>query len=327
MNQDQERFLIETYPREYDKVRGETVKAFSSLEPWERRWNTDFTMQPLEVLQPALNQSVFAPRTNFAIRTLSLLTRYATWRRKDGLPCTDAIWRAEPDTSYRKRLSMVASPRHLRRVLDTAFEPAGSQSAEVLYRTFLWLAFMGVEDSEAIGVQAEQVSLSNLTLAMPDRTLMIPAEAVGDIAFCVRSDSLLVQRNVYGRIDSVERERTPGTALLRGAKGVSLSFKRFQDAANARLRSARASFGETTPGLSVTYDLAHLSGFFWNIFEDERMGESPNFNAIAYEVFDRRQSGQHPYKVTKYFSAGSIAGRIARSFQSDYESWKRAFNA
>ena len=337
LSQDKLSFLDETCPT-VGTTRKSYEVAFRAMEPLEAEWGTDFTLQPREVLEQAFNESVCSSRYVNAYKTLTLLQKYAKWRVANGLPCGDGIHGVTIDTSYRMRKTMVSSPLHLLRVLNLAFDPPGQSSPDVLYRAFLWMGFAGLDAGQAVRVVEEQLDLYALTITYEGEVFRLPSESVPDFREIASLTGFLEHSaRANGTVYTRSFERVPGNRLMRGRpsqrvlsldESVTKSIRPF---ITTKLRQAAARSAADPSllqtGLETSFNYVHLSGQFCRLYELERLGEAPNFRALAQADFDKRKHSDKPYSDWNSTYASNTVTRLALFMRNDYNSWKKAFMA
>lgn len=332
LNTDQRRYIEDKYQVSSQKTRNIVESWLERFSINEAEWGGDFTLQPREVLQPILN-SIPAYRYDYAKAQLAELVSYAKWRKENDLPCGTGIFELVVDTAYSIRECMVSSPAHLERVLSTIFEPSNLPTLDVIYRVFLWSAFIGLQDNDAVALRTSDIDISNGTIRVGDKYYQMYDEAIKDFRRAIQpGDFYEVSRS---RIRGVSKKfaRADGDLIMRGKKVSGSTQEPFalKDTIRSRLsrvlKNAKQKDGDKYPDIpyDLSYQKAYLSGIFYRMLERDLEGSSIDFKELATEDVERKEAMGKSYSTSKSFTRQTIINRIAKGYETDYQNWKRSF--
>lgn len=303
-----------------------TIKLmFNTIAPDEEAAGKDFGEMNDEQTRIAALK-VAGLRAMSANLALFLMREYVKWRKVNGLPASDAIFHAKIDVAQKLRGHMVGSARHLLMSLDAIFPNPEDTEIDFINRTFLWLAFLGFLDTEAVRIRSGDVDFTEMRIRSPldGKPVPICSEAVRDLRHACEMTQLREDRGPHGYF----KPRASGDILLRGKQtqeglpeetvlnGVRTSVSR------ACARAIR-SIGNTRPELSLhlTYKHVYLSGIFCRAYELERIGIAPSF--IEAVEHDRAYVPQPEY--TSNYTRNKIINTYVRGYEMDYANWKSIF--
>lgn len=287
---------------------------FNATERFEVEWGADLCTRSSEELQPMLNE-VLTIRSNTQSVSMSYLRTYARWCMEHGVPNVSvALLEATVDSSEKIRAQTVQSPLQLQRYLNAVFAPEEEESIDLLYRCFLWCAYIGIEEQDVQSIQTKDVDLEKMFIYVRDKRFKLYQESLTTFRKVVQLTSFSYSHKNYG---TIRRERNEGTALFRGYKGeTKLRTLRIGVTGNTALALKE---GRTTQRLS--YEKAKLSGLFYRIYEMECTGRPVDFGRIAAESIEEKASAQN--NSPEYLRLMRL--RKKRELMKDYANWKRAF--
>lgn len=323
---DKRRFVEERYP-DSELSRRNILGTLLSLSSYEEQWQMDFTQQSLEPLQAAFNQ-VSGVTFNSAQETLFRFRRYAAWRREQGLPCGDAVDHLVIDTIAAIRRSMVGSPQQLKQVLDYVFDATDMETSDIIYRVFLWMAFVGLQFYETIEVTDKQVDLRNQRIYRSGQAFVLPEESLGDFAAACRLTQFYEPR---GRCFP----RVEGDRIMRGKQNKrtkslkELLATSIRPALSRRFAAAKKRHDENDQlaslPLELTYERVFSSGQFYRIYCQEKKNVPFDFADYAVGEVDRKATTGKPYAISEKQKRSVVLTQIRTAFREDYNNWKQAF--
>ena len=323
---DKRRFVEERYP-DSELSRRNILGTLLSLSSYEEQWQMDFTQQSLEPLQAAFNQ-VSGVTFNSAQETLFRFRRYAAWRREQGLPCGDAVDHLVIDTIAAIRRSMVGSPQQLKQVLNYVFDATDMETSDIIYRVFLWMAFVGLQFYETIEVTDKQVDLRNQRIYRSGQAFVLPEESLGDFAAACRLTQFYEPR---GRC----LPRVEGDRIMRGKQNKrTKSLKELlgtsiRPALSRRFAAAKKRHDENDQlaslPLELTYERVFSSGQFYRIYCQEKKNITFDFADYAVSELDRKATTGKPYAISEKQKRSVVLTQIRTAFREDYNNWKQAF--
>lgn len=305
-----------------DKTTALIVQIFNWFEPYETEWNMDLSQQTTEILQPVVND-LSGLRSKSTELVLIILKEYVKWCGRNGYEVSKGIFDVRINTIDKIQNQMVASPLHLKSILDKkevhndketlicGFDLPEQETVDITYRVFLWMAFAGLDDKDAIRVTADHVDLKKLRINFEGHSYEIYKEGREDFEkACKLLDFLYIHPNYTTR-----RDRAEGNIIMRGFRSPNVDLLTIRPIINKRLCS-----GKTPTKEKISYRRIYLSGIFYRAYERERAGLPVDFSdVIAREMQDRQ------YTVTKTRTLTTIANALEREYLADYEKWKCAF--
>ena len=296
-----------------DMTRKSLTTVFNAIEKYEQDWNADCCTKTAEELQPMLNE-VIGIRSNSRGVTMSLLHSYARWCLQNNVSgACRGMLEASVDNSGKIRQQMVQGPLQLQQYLNTVFPPEEDKTVDLVYRCYLWCAFIGLEEDAVLELRTQDVDLNAMTVSYGEKVYYLPQEAGSAFRMVVELESFNYSHKNYGTIC---RERNEGDMLLRGYKGETKI--RTLRAAVTDAGAAAVKDGKTQRRL--TYDKAKLSGLFYRIYERECNGAEPGFDRLASEWASSKQledADPNKYRIMR--------NKKKRELENDYANWKHAF--
>ena len=324
---DKIRYAAECYPRRANS-RKRILSSLLLLKEYETEWNMDFTMQDLDKLQAAFNNAVSTSKVG-AKNALTRFRKYAKWRTENNLPCTQNVFKLEIDRLVSIRESMVSSPQHLARILDIVFDDSVLGTMDVIYRIFLWMGFSGIDDIEAVTVTRQELDFKQLLIRHNGNTYAMYRESRYDFRIaCDLTDFL--DEDAY-------ISRSNGDTIMRGKSGKEpLTPSRYlltvirPTLARKFELATQQNLDLDSPediGLDLSFHRVYMSGVFYRLYQQELIGNPPDFYEYAQKEFEQTQLSDKPYKIspTKNPKAAIIL-RLKKKIETDYVIWKQAFN-
>jgi len=334
LNPDQQRFIEDVYRegKKSTKTRNTAIMALEYFVPFEKVWGTDFTRQPLTILQDAFNLIVGSKHA-YAVMLLSEYKEYATWRMRNGLDKTrSSIHKVVVDNSQGIRREMVSSPEHLEKALNCTTRPSFLGTVDVIYRVFMWLAFMGFDSKDVPFVTKENVNFVTQQITYNGKTYPMYSPSLMD--FRIACDATLFEEPCVNGSSSFTRsyERADGNQILRGKlnkRQVSPDrwvASTFMPTWTKLMRNAEQA-GALTDDVphALTFDRIRLSGLFYRWYTEEQAGRKPDIDGFVQDIVAQREAEGKPYKTSKNFPMSSVIAKFKRIYTADYNNWKQAF--
>ena len=303
------------------------------LAPFEREWGMDYTLQSLPELESAVNQIIGVRRQSAKV-AMTILQKYAQWRKDNGHPTGDAIFSVELDTINQMRQHMVSSPTHLKMILDAAFDPPTMETADCVYRALLWMGFAGLTATESVQVRAEDVRMKDMTILYEGIEHPIYREAISDFENARSLDSFVDIKLRDGNAIYRRIKRAEGTEILRGKSNTrtkppeQMIRSTFRPMLARKLAEAekRNDNLDQPANLSfdISYDRVYMSGIFYRAYEKERFGISADFVEQAKRELERRKKRMQPKSITPRYEQKTLQ-TVIHDYKQDYEAWKKAF--
>ena len=213
------------------------------------------------------------------------------------------------------------SPEHLLYVMNTVFEHPEGNQIEYIYRSYLWLAYLGLTEQEAAEVCVSDVDFDKRTVS--DKQMY--EDAMLDLRMaCSLTELIELKRNYV-------IARAKGNKILRGKpttksleealattyrQSVSKMFKRAED--------ALTELGAHHPDLDsiqLSFKRVYLSGMFYRAHQLELLRQPVDFDHIVEERYER-DKGKFTHAENK---VNKSKYHMKLGYLEDYKAWKRAF--
>jgi len=310
-------------------------RIMAALAPFEERLQKDFSQMNAFEAQEVFD-SISGIRTKSAEGVLVTLKAYVSWCKANGFPASDAIRDITIGSVEKFRYHMVGSPEHLRVCLNEVFPDPEENPIQYIYRSAMWLSFIGFTSSESARLRTSHIDLAAMEINADD---IIPNSDAYKIYQEARRDlekacTLTVLKEPHGKYDAM-RDRAPGDLVLRGkvsdksvdsflATTISQSISR----AFGKAEEKYAQRGVPVPrylSLGLSLKRAFFSGVFYRAYETERIFGYPNLEA-AVEAEIARGLAEGLYTLGEHYTIAKIRSARMKSYADDYELWKLTFN-
>lgn len=332
-------FIDERYGTASLSTRKFASSVLTAMHPYELDWGTDFSEQPADVLQKAVND-IIGIRQQSGEHVLKVLQEYVRWRKEIEPDSTgDGIFDVYIDTVNKMRERMVSSPLHLQRIMDDVFDKTRENSSDCVYRAFLWMGFSGIRADDTICVTSDEVDLQLMEIRHNGETYPIYRESVPVFIRVCTLTEFTDHKMIRGKSTPCVTERAPGNTIMRMSENF-LSRQGSRDPLRSTIRprlarklsDAQRRNDERNPNekLNLNYDISfdrvYLSGVFYRMYEAERAGAVPDFTEQAEMQIRSRKANGKTYKESPHNNERKVVLRIARELAADYEAWKKAFS-
>lgn len=318
-----ERFMSE---RATTKVsRSLFVNVFEYVAPFEREYDADICTWDEDRLRPVLEKLV-GFRSYSGKNRENLLKRYIKWCFSVGVPnASSSIFGVNVDGLNRVREMLVSGPEHLQRCLNVFLTPESDKTADNILRGYCWLAFSGMNDDEIIEVRKSDVDLQNLCVHSNGREFPLYRESLP----CIRNLRDLPSFKYFheGYTDEfVWRFRPEGDKLLRGIRTAEPSLYNIRSRLSNKSSEA---FNAGKTDIKISYFRVWLSGEFYRMYQNERMGEQVDFTYLAKRAMLAHEARGKSYKLESENNKRTPESKlreIARNYQDDYARWKIVYS-
>lgn len=297
------------------KFLSETKKAptfgmsiFRAMEPLEQQYGVDLAMLPTEALQSVVDTRL-GIRTRSVGVAIAFLRSYFVWCKEHGYEVGNGIDGLEIKTTEKIRNTMVSSPKHLEILLDKVFTPVQEETMDCIYRCFLWLAFSGLEDTEAMNVKINEIDFEQMLIHHGGKDYELYKESIPAFRKGCSLTEFVYINPKYSR--KVVRNRFPGEYLMRGIRSEKISLITMRSIVGTHFRDN---------GQKISYGRIHLSGEFYRMYEMERAGMPADFSGIAIERTNRIER-----QYSENYSRQKVVASIEQEYINDYANWKQAF--
>lgn len=214
------------------------VQIFSIFTNDETKHHCDLSQFPKEILEPIINGRL-GLKGKTIDRSVKVLKDYVTWcKDTKGIETSNAVFEIVPYNIDKYRRQMVGSPKHLKDVLDNpiyGFDPPEKHTIDITYRVFLWMAFAGLKEIDALKVTKNDVDLSRLEIHLDGRTFEIYKECKEDFELACNLESFSVFRSGY----EMNMPRAAGDLILRGITNEQVSLQTIRSVVNMALSGHR----------------------------------------------------------------------------------------
>lgn len=288
----------------YEATKNIEVAFFEKVAPFEERFQKDISEFSVEELKEA-TESAFEKSYNTNKRYMLILKKYVEWCIDNNYPgACRSVQHIEPQSIDKVRMNMVANPMQLQMYMDVVFDPIEEETIHIVYRCFLWMAFMGIQKEDSIAVTPDNVDFENMTISYAYKNHSIPNEAILVFRKAVNLKQFFHKHGIYDKY----MDRVNDRPILRGIKASVTGDTMAREI--SRILNAAFESGKTDRLLS--YQRIWLSGQFARRLEAERAGIPPRFEDLVEEC-----APSLPEKSKQ---------RKARTLGKDYEAWKTAFS-
>lgn len=309
-------------------------RVFKDTEPIEEKYQCDFAEMSTAHMQEAYDEAA-GFRSQSKEIAYYFLKQYVDWCIRKGLIFANAFKSLRTDSISKTRDGMIASPSHLKRCLDIVFPSLTENDIDYIYRTNLWLAYMGVLKSDASKICRNDVDFVTMQIKsqMFFEPIQIYGEAVTDL-YKACTITYFTERRGGGH------PRTEGNQILRG-KMTAKSLDEFMNTTMAQcisrkfLEAEKRRAAANDPdekvkyeniSLSLTYDKIRYSGIYYRAYENERIGFDPEsyLAKVVEEELDRKiEAGIS--KLSKSRTKAMLRADLMGAYRKDYALWKKAF--
>lgn len=301
------------------------TQIFNWFEPYEKMWGMDLSQQATEILQPIVNE-LTGVREKSTELVIIILKEYVKWCGRNGYEVSKGIFDVRINTIDKIQNQMVASPLHLKAILDdekSNFDSLEKETVDITYRVFLWMAFAGLEDKDAVRVTSKDVDFDNLRINFEGHSYEIYKECKEDFEKACKLTMFNYEHPHY----VTRRQRADGNVIMRGFRSPTVDLKTIRPIINKKFSEDNDTEEKKEANRQksgISYKRIYLSGIFYRAYEQERAGLPVDFsNIIALEI--ARKEKTKKYTTTKTRTLATISNRMKRDYLADYEKWKCAF--
>ena len=289
---------------------------FNSFAPYEEERGSDLCTWSVDELGPAL-ANAFGIRESSRHAAYSILRKYAQWCMDNGVPgATDSamkIGNVGSSALDKLRRNSVRNPRDLQAWLDTFLDKESEETSDNYLRAFCWMAYSGLEDSDAYVVRASDVDYKHMVIRTAKREYPIYKEALPCLHNCTDLTQFAYKHPLYSNV--IYRARIPGDDIMRGVRGKQ-TLENIRVTLSKKNKTA-IDAGKTDRKLS--YRRIWISGIFYRMLKDEIEGFPVDFRDVAELGIMEKQFDMSSCRNT----LGYRRREAAAAYKTDYELWKR----
>lgn len=281
------------------------IALFKFTEQFEIKENKDLNalnpVQLQEVINALPGNTLFNSENK-----VSMIKVYCEWCLNNKI-IEELTWRKGSLNLNRINVikeTTIKSPMHLQKCLDEVFDPEEDDTNEIVFRCYLWLAYIGLSETDAINVASDNVDLNNRTISINKKDFYIYEQAVCSIKKCIELDEFMINHPNY---IGAKKTRCSGNKLLRTSgksepslrirEELSRKFKKYSEENNSQIR--------------LSYNRVVSYGVFYRMLQQEIADGYLNLDAGLQELIYAKKMKNNP----------SV---IKRGLKKDYELWKKA---
>lgn len=285
------------------------VSLMSTLEKYEDRFEKDVCLWGKQEISTVIEEEARYRSTTTQASVIRLIKRYMRWCENNGVSTNIGDVMFFKTSSNHIGDITFASPDELQQYLDAVFKPVFMRSSDNICRAAMWMAFIGLSGNDAVKVLRSDYNTETQCIEYNGTEFPVYKEAAEALLFCKNSTTIIIYRTLNGTKTQSERNRSETPYLLFGeCKSGRIGPAKFHTIVNgisARLSEASENGCISTP---ITYNKVYLSGLFYRVYEQERIGIPPRFdNELA-----KRKVGSSVWKIEESY------------LMNDYNNWKEA---
>lgn len=339
-NEERKQEFINTHTQK-NSTKKFMAQIFNWFEPYETEWGIDLSQQSAEILQPVVDKTS-GLRSKSTELVLILLKEYVNWCGRNGYETSRGIYDVKVNSIEKIKNQMVSSPLHLKTIMDKepkkesensdekedkfGFDKPERETVDITYRVFLWMAFAGLDDEDAVRVTSEDVDLVNLKINFEGYSYDIYKECIEDFEKACNLKNFLYEHTNY----TIRRDRAPGNCIMRGFRSSNVDLKNIRPIINRKLNPTENDRKELKnlkcPYRKLSYNRIQLSGMFYRMYERERAGCMLNFSEeVDSQIKKKLKKDPNAYTTSDTRTMTTIANQIEREYLADYKKWKCAF--
>lgn len=170
---------------------------------------------------------------------------------------------------------MVSNNTHLSIVLDEILDDINLNTIDVLFRCYLWMAFMGINYELSTSVSVNDVNFDDMVINFCGKSYEMYRESIPSFKRSVSLKEFTYINSNY-KIGAITRSRIDGNMLLRGTKS-NLSPPYFKTELSRKLSASDTVYKR------ISYKRIKTSGMFYKMFMLESSGIKNWFDIICSE--------------------------------------------
>lgn len=311
------------------------TRFFEAIGHYESKWNCDIAEQATSVIESTLYTLLYSKKSTNAELNLTIVKEYVSWCEKNGYCTNKNIATMKVDIIENFKKKMVSSPLHLKTVMDKIdeddiyrFDLPEKETIDIVYRVYLWMAFAGMYESDAIRVTSDCVDLINLKINFEGKSYELYKESRVDFEKACNLKYFRYEHKGYS--ESKMRKRADGNIIMRGFKNPDVNVKSIRPKVNKFLspkdKDVMTEYDKKYfPKTKVSYSRVKESGIFYRAYERERAGLPVDFSDVVAMDMEQKEKESGVYKTDEARTYRVIANYNARLYRVDYERWKCAF--
>ena len=211
----------------------------------------------------------------------------------------------------------VADPADLQECMDNIFDIEDELTVDNVFRCFLWMAFIGINEDDMFSIQESDVDLRYQSVYFGGKDYPFPDEALDSFLNCIQLKEFRFKNSHYSSHEYGTRQRYDGAFLLRRSPysaedtvynpdGERQKFQAYISMKNKKSGSPRV----------LTYKSIKSSGFFYRLYQQEKLGVGIEFDKVV-EALDEERDLQ--------VNRGKALKQLERHVKDEYSRWKKTF--
>lgn len=283
-------------------------RPFLSVGKYEMKNGKDVRAFSVKEMQDMFNTN-FAYNNRQRKEMQMLIQEYVSWCKRNNKKVKNSIDLIDIGRVNLIRHTMVSSPKHLDIIMNETLDSVEEKSFDCLIRCNFWLAFFGVSDYREVSkVKVSEIDFTKMVMAHNGKYYEMYKEAIPALRVCCFEDKILYRRTGKRHCESM-RVRMDNDYLMR-------SFLTESTAS----RSLMNAYYNRSPECILSYYNVYLSGVFYRLYELERMGIKPDFNAQILGSVNRKNNND------SYKKRQNTTRAMCQNLISKYKDWKKAFS-
>lgn len=298
-------------------------RLFEKSEELEIKFEKDlceFATEELNALLPIISGA----RSNYQGDVIKDIKRYVKWCKDNtSLNTNDSIFELKPSNFEKIRNTMVSGPEDLQNFLDQFFESPTNGSHGDVFRGFLWLAFMGFKQSNAVDLKTTNVDFVRGAILNGNKWIRMYKESYPVFENLVKLKSFKVYNSSYKHVQYYTFDRDNNDLLLRLKKGDKF------DALYLRNELSKIEGTARKKGLisrNISFEKVALSGIFYRKYQDELTVKSYGILSYEPDFTDEVLEAKSDVVYKSKYSYNSSICSAKEAYKSDYKNWKEAFD-
>lgn len=296
-----------------DSTRRFAVVTFNTIGKAEMSLDKDICSMSVDELTEQMGKYL-STKSSGRYAQKAIIKAYCKWCVENGIEgANDNVFKYKDDFSNKIRSQTVKDFKELQEYLDVVFDDEDDASTDCTYRCYLWLAFMGIREEDALSVKTSDVNLKKGFVRVNGNEYRIYNESLLTFKICSTAHAFNYYNQRY-RNSTIVRERISGNLLLRGVRGeVNSNLMR-----SLVYRRSKAALVDGKTEKSLSFMRAFTSGVYTRLYQLERIGVEIDFAGVARDISDSKPGNRE--------SADASIDALARHYEEDYNAWKDAYS-